>query len=195
MGGGRRSDHWARKARDEGYAARSVYKLQAIDDKAKLFRPGMRIVDLGCSPGSWSSYALQRVGRGGALVGIDLTPPPALPGATMLTGSVYEVEPSALMEALGGQADVVMSDMAPSTTGDRVADHLQQIELARCALGIAAQVSRPGGSFVCKVFEGGEAQDFVQEARALFTTVKRVRPDAVRRQSREWFLLASGRRG
>jgi 23S rRNA (uridine2552-2'-O)-methyltransferase len=113
----------------------------------------------------------------------------------MLTGSVYEVEPSALMEALGGQADVVMSDMAPSTTGDRVADHLQQIELARCALGIAAQVSRPGGSFVCKVFEGGEAQDFVQEARALFTTVKRVRPDAVRRQSREWFLLASGRRG
>jgi len=184
-------DHFAQRAREEGYEARSVYKLEEVQRRFGLLRPGQRVVDLGCYPGSWSRYALERIGRGGTLVGVDLQEP-TLAGATWIVRSVFEVTPEELQEALGGPADVVLSDMAPSTTGDRFADHLAQLELARQALALARAVLAPGGAFVAKVFEGGEAGEFQAEVKASFARVKRVRPPAVRKQSREFFLVAQG---
>jgi 23S rRNA (uridine2552-2'-O)-methyltransferase len=184
-------DPYGKRAKDQGYEARSVFKLQEIQRRFGLLRPGQRVVDLGCYPGSWSRYALEVLGGRGVLVGVDLTVP-GFGGGTWIARSVYEVTPEELTEALGGPADVVLSDMAPATTGDGFTDHVQQIELARRALEVAVTLLAPGGSFVAKVFEGGEAKDFENEARVLFESVKRVRPDAVRKQSREWYLVAVG---
>lgn len=187
-------DPYAQRAKDEGYEARSVFKLREIQRRFALLRPGQRVVDLGCYPGSWSRYVLEVLGGRGVLVGVDLSAP-AFGGATWIARSVHEVTPDELRQALGGSADVVLSDMAPATTGDKFTDHVQQIELARRALELAVAVLAPGGSFVAKVFEGGEAKDFENEARACFERVKRVRPEAVRKQSREWYLVAKGYTG
>lgn len=187
-------DHWAQKAKDAGYEARSVYKLEEVQRRFRVLARGQRVVDLGCYPGSWSRYALERIGPDGVLVGVDLQAP-VFSGAVWIDRSVYEVTAEELTEALGGPADVVLSDMAPATMGDKFTDHIAQIDLARRALRLATEVLVPGGVFVCKVFEGGEAKAFENEARAVFGKVKRVRPDAVRKVSREWFLVATGFRG
>ncbi|MBN2800801.1 MAG: RlmE family RNA methyltransferase [Deltaproteobacteria bacterium] len=186
-------DTYSQQAHDDGYAARSVYKLSAIDKRVRIFRQGQRVVDLGCFPGSWSRYALEHIGPSGTLVGLDLEVP-RLSGGIFFARSVYEVQASELIALLGGPADVLLSDMAQKTMGDRHVDHYAQIALARTALGLAAQVLRPGGSFVCKVFEGEESSDFQKEAQEIFKKVRRMRPDAVRKQSREWFLVAEDRR-
>lgn len=190
----RRPDHYSQKAKSEGYAARSVYKLQAIDERAQLLQPGMKVVDLGCFPGSWSKYALERIGPTGSLVGIDFEAP-KLAGGHFLPKSIYDVTYDELVELLGGEADVVLSDMAPKTKGTRDADHYAQIELVRAALDVARRICKEGGSFVCKVFEGPDAQDVQQETKMLFRKVKRMRPDAVRKESREWFLVGRERKG
>jgi 23S rRNA (uridine2552-2'-O)-methyltransferase len=187
-------DKYTAKAKAEGYEARSIYKLEQIDKKHPVIHRGDRVVDLGCYPGSWTRYAIQKVGRKGTVVGVDFTAP-KVSGATFFEASALDVSPEQLLEVLGGAANTVLSDMAPPTTGDKTGDHYRQIELARRALYVAAELLEPGGTFVCKVFEGGDAQDFVLEARVLFKTVKRVRPDAVRKVSREWFLVATGFKG
>ena len=187
-------DHYAQKAKSEGYAARSVYKLQSINQRAQIFRPGMKVVDLGCFPGSWSKYAIEKIGRSGSLVGVDFQAP-VISGGHFLPKSIYDVTHDELVEILGGEADVVMSDMAPNTKGTRDADHYGQIELVRAALDVARRICKEGGSFVCKVFEGPDAQDVQQETKQLFRKVKRMRPDAVRKESREWFLVGQERKG
>jgi 23S rRNA (uridine2552-2'-O)-methyltransferase len=186
----RRPDRFTQKAKDEGYAARSVYKLDEIDRRVRLLRRGQKVLDLGCAPGSWSKYAIERVGDGN-LVGVDLTEV-AMPGGTFLTASIYDLGAEQLREALGGSADVVLSDMAPLTTGTRDADHYAQIELARRAFEIACEILVPGGAFVAKVFEGQDAKAFELEVRKRFTEGKRMRPEAVRANSREWFMVAQG---
>ena len=190
----RRPDRFTRKAKDEGYAARSVYKLEEIDRRARLLKRGQRIVDLGCAPGSWSAYAIERIGPSGALVGVDLTEV-AMPGGTFLQRSVYDVTADELKEALGGSADLVISDMAPLTTGARDADHYAQIELARRAFELATELLAPGGGFVAKVFEGQDAKPFELDVRKRFEQTKRYKPEAVRQQSREFFLVSTGFRG
>jgi 23S rRNA (uridine2552-2'-O)-methyltransferase len=187
----KRPDHFSKKAKSEGFAARSVYKLDEVQRRFSIFRPGQRVVDLGCFPGSWSRFLLTTVGRSGRVVGVDLQEPD-INGGTWIIRSVMEVEPEELREALGGAADVVVSDMAPRTTGQRLADHVAQIELADRALWIATQILTPGGAFVCKVFEGEDAPGFCDRARAHFTKVKRIRPEAVRKTSREFFLVGEG---
>ncbi|MBW1877764.1 MAG: RlmE family RNA methyltransferase [Deltaproteobacteria bacterium] len=184
-------DHFARRAREEGYEARSVYKLEEIQRRFGLLRQNQRVVDLGCYPGSWSRYAMKCIGPRGRIVGVDLQEP-SLAGGTWIVRSVYDVTPEELLKALGGPADVVLSDMAPLTTGDRFGDHIAQLELARRALELARVVLVPGGALVAKVFEGGEAGDFQAEVKTSFARVKRVRPPAVRKQSREWFVVARG---
>lgn len=186
-------DAFGQRAKDEGYEARSVYKLDEIQKRFRILRQGQRVVDLGCFPGSWSRYAWQIVGGKGTIVGVDLKEP-QLSGPTWIVRSILEVTPDEILSALGGAADVVLSDMAPNTMGDRDSDHLLQIELARRALEVAVAVGGPGSAFVCKVFEGREAKDFEMEARAFYEKVKRVRPEAVRKPSREWFLVAEGKR-
>lgn len=183
-------DRLTEQARADGYAARSVYKLKELQRRFRLLRPGQRVVDLGCSPGSWWRLAGQLVGRTGVVVGVDIHEPEVRVGP-WLHRSVLEITPDELREALGGPADVILSDMAPRTTGDTFGDHVRQIELARCALALAEATLQAPGALVCKVFDGEDAPGFVDDVRRGFAKVKRARPDAVRSRSREFFVVAT----
>ncbi|MCB9760802.1 MAG: RlmE family RNA methyltransferase [Alphaproteobacteria bacterium] len=189
--GYKKADPYTRRAKAQGYAARSVFKLEEIVERCGLLNPGDRVVDLGCYPGSWSRLASERI-EPGALVGVDLSEPQGIPG-TFIARSVYEVEPAELLDALGGPADLLMSDMAPPTTGDRKGDHLRQIALAERALWLASAVVRPGGAFIAKVFEGADAQAFFEQVRAGYATARRIKPKATRQQSVEFFVVGQGR--
>lgn len=182
----KRPDRFTVAAKEQGYEARSVFKLSDIQDKARILRAGDRVVDLGCFPGSWSRYALERIGPKGRLVGVDLEAP-TLGGGAFLARSVYDVTPEELRELIGGPADVVLSDMAPKTSGIADRDHYVQMELVRRAFELAEALLVPGGRFVVKIFEGEETKAFHDEARKRFGDVKRVRPEAVRKVSREFF--------
>ncbi|MBX2803589.1 MAG: RlmE family RNA methyltransferase [Myxococcales bacterium] len=185
----KKADAFTRRAQEEGYAARSVYKLQEIQRRLQPLRRGMRVVDLGCAPGSWWAYAAQCVGPQGSVVGVDITHSDVQAGP-FLQQSIFDLTPEILEEAAGGPLGAVLSDMAPRTTGDPFGDHVRQLELARRALHVAIHTLEPGGHFVCKVFDGEEAHPFVMEVRSHFERVKRVRPEAVRRNSREFFVTA-----
>lgn len=187
-------DRFNQQAREEGYRARSVYKLTDAQKRFRPLAPGQRVLDLGCAPGSWARYAKEVVGGRGRVLGVDLQHVPSLAGVDLLQADVFDVTPEQLLEALGGPPDVVLSDMAPHTHGDRFGDHVRQLVVARRALELALALLPPGGNFFCKVFDGEEAHDFVLSVRAAFDTVKRVRPEAVRRTSVEFFVLGLGRK-
>jgi 23S rRNA (uridine2552-2'-O)-methyltransferase len=187
----RKPDRFTRQAKEEGYAARSVFKLREIQQRCRILRPGQRIVDLGCAPGSWLAYAAEVAGPSGVVLGVDIEEPTVRPGP-VLVKSVYDVTADEIVAALGGPADVVLSDMAPRTTGDPTGDHFVQIELATRAFELACAVLAPGGAFACKVFDGQDAHGFVQRVRASFGELRRVRPEAVRQNSREFFVVAMG---
>ena len=197
-GGGRpanpyaKPDRFTQQAKAEGYLARSVYKLAEINDRFHLFRGGQRVVDLGCSPGSWLVWAKQKVGPRGAVLGIDIEPPGSI-DLPYIVRDIFEVTADDIVAALGGPPDVVLADMAPRTTGNPLGDHVRQIELATLAAELAVTLLPVGGHFVVKVFDGEDAHAFVQSVRPHFDTVKRTRPEAVRRESREFFLVATGR--
>lgn len=184
----RKPDRFTVEAKEQGYAARSVFKLKEIQERLRILRQGQRVVDLGCSPGSWLAYAAEVVGGAGVVLGVDIEEPTVQPGP-VLVKSVLEVTAEEILGALGGPADVVLSDMAPRTTGDPTGDHFVQIELAQAAFALARAVLVPGGAFVCKVFDGQDAHAFVQSLRPHFDEVKRLRPDAVRQNSREFFVV------
>lgn len=185
----KRPDAWTRKAKAEGYAARSVYKLEELDRRHHVVpRGGGVVLDLGCFPGSWSKWLIE---RGARVVGVDLKAPD-LAGGTWIARSVYEVEPDELLTAAAGPVDVVVSDMAPNTTGNRLGDHVRQIELADRALLMARACLKPQGTFVVKVFDGEDAPAYVDRVRAAFREVKRLKPDATRDRSVEFFLVAKG---
>lgn len=193
MRDGGKPDEWTRKAKAAGFAARSVFKLEEIARRQQGLLPKKgRILDLGCSPGSWTQFALQNGGRKLHVVGLDISDVPSYPGAVFIQNSVLNVETSELREALGGAAKLVMSDMAPFTKGDRFSDHIRQLELAQAALNIATGVLGPGGHFVVKVFDGQDAHGFVQSMRPHFTKVRRFKPKAVRRESVEFFAVGVG---
>lgn len=188
-------DHFARRARREKWLARSVYKLEEIDGRFRLIRPGARLLDLGCSPGSWSQYALKAAGPKGDVAGIDLTRPEhvSAPNFRAIQADVLSLDPERLLEQIGPR-DLVMSDLAPKTTGVKSADAIRSAELVYTASRIARVLLRPGGNFLCKVFEGGEIQELRKELKKYFHTIKNVRPKAVRKGSREIYLLALNRR-
>ncbi|MBM4320683.1 MAG: RlmE family RNA methyltransferase [Deltaproteobacteria bacterium] len=184
-------DTYSHRAREEGYAARSVYKLKDIDERLHLLAPGQRVLDLGCHPGSWLKYAAQRVGREGRVVGIDLVPTPAPAAwAEVIAGDVFCWDPATLAER--GRFDAVLSDMAPSTTGVQVTDHARSMALAERALAIACGVLRPGGLLLIKVFTGEDLRLLETKIRKYFSMFSRERPAAVRQQSREIYLLGRG---
>jgi 23S rRNA (uridine2552-2'-O)-methyltransferase len=189
-------DHYTRRARKEKWLARSVYKLQEIDRKYRLLFPGARILDLGCHPGSWTQYCLQKTGGGGEVIGIDLQRPDGLsaPNFRFLEEDVLQLEPEALRESLGPM-DVVLSDLAPRTTGVKSSDASRSAELASAASSIAASVLKPGGHFLGKIFESQDVKDLRQDLRRRFAEVKAIRPDAVRKGSRELYLLGLKLRG
>ena len=186
----KRPDHFAKRAKAEGYAARSVYKLSEIDRRYRVLDRVHRVVDLGSHPGSWSALVRERNPHA-VLVGVDLQQTPQYPGA-QLVRSVATVDPAELERLLGGRADLVLSDMAPNTTGARLKDHVDQLELVREAWRITRHVLRPGGTFVAKIFDGEDAPALLDELRPAFATFKRVRPEATRKDSRELFAVGLG---
>ncbi len=189
----RTQDHYARRARREGFAARSVYKLDEIDRRAGVFRRGQSVLDLGSAPGSWLQYIAKAVGPKGRVVGVDLQ---AVTASLPRFVEVRQGDAFALDAAtLGGAFDVVTSDMAPATTGNRFTDHVRSIELCRRAFEVACQVLRPDGAFICKAFEGGDLNGLVSELQPCFARVRRIKPKGTRSESVELFLVATGYRG
>jgi 23S rRNA (uridine2552-2'-O)-methyltransferase len=190
----KKPDVHTKRAKSEGYPARSVYKLEEIDRRLRLFKQGQRVVDLGAAPGSWSMFAAKAVGPGGRVLSIDLSPITAVlgPNVTVLQGDALDVK--AELFAAHGPFDVVLSDMAPATTGSRAADQYRSFELCSRAIDVALAHGKLGSSFVGKIFmseDFGKARDALRRA---YAEVKTVRPDAVRKNSFEVFLVATGKR-
>jgi 23S rRNA (uridine2552-2'-O)-methyltransferase len=190
-----RKDAFYKKAKQEGYRSRSAYKLIELNKEFRFLKPGDRVVDLGSWPGGWVQIAASVVGKTGRVVGIDLVAldPVSLTQVTLLHGDATDpVQQEKILTALGGPADVVLSDMAPKLSGIRERDDARTIELCRAALACAHAFLRPGGALVLKVFMGAEYQAFLAELRATFTTVKMTRPEATRKGSAETYVLATG---
>ncbi|HIJ58799.1 MAG TPA: RlmE family RNA methyltransferase [Deltaproteobacteria bacterium] len=183
-------DHYTRRAKKEKWLARSVYKLQEIDNKFKLIQKGSRLLDLGCYPGSWTQYALKKVGNQGEVVGIDLTKPDQLlmDGFRFIQADVMSLESQWLTREISPR-DVVVSDLAPSTTGISATDTSRSITLARKALEIACTLLKRNGSFVCKILEGEDIKGFKAEVSGNFRQVRLFRPKATRKRSREVYLV------
>ncbi len=191
----RPQDHFGHRARAEGFAARSVYKLEEIDRRVKLLAPGKRVLDLGAYPGSWTSYAAQRVGPRGRVLGIDKTEfRGALPEwAEIKTGDALTLDLAT--EHGPGSFDVVLSDMAPATTGHRFVDQTRSFELFSKALAVAAAVLPAGGHFVGKIFLGPDFEQAKKDVARVFEETKIVKPPASRLESYETFLVGLRRRG
>jgi 23S rRNA (uridine2552-2'-O)-methyltransferase len=193
--GNKWEDHYARQARKDKYPARSVYKLKEIQQKNRVINKGNAILDLGCAPGSWLKYAAEVVGPGGRLVGIDLKPVTIdLPEQVrVLTGDIFEMLDQIQQEAEGGY-HVVLSDMAPATTGNKHVDAARSMGLSEAALYLAEQVLKPGGRFVCKVFQGPDFKAFTDQVRKSFQEQKLFKPQSSRKASREMFVIGLGRK-
>lgn len=190
-----RHDRFHQRARREGFASRAVFKLSEIDDKLHLFQPGQRVLDLGCWPGSWLQYAAKKVGPRGFLVGIDRNPVDlGLPSSRTLVGDVYDVDPRDLLGDLAA-FDVVMSDMAPDTTGIRHVDQARSEALFERALDIACATLEQGGGFVGKLFQGPDFQRLIKRCRDSFARVKIVKPEGSRTTSIEQYVCGVGFRG
>jgi 23S rRNA (uridine2552-2'-O)-methyltransferase len=184
-------DKFFLQAKAEGYAARSAYKLQEIEERHHLLRPGMRVLDLGCAPGSWLQVAAKRVKLRGAVLGIDLTPVTIElpPNVRTVVGDVFKVTAEDMLDMLGGPADVVLSDMAPNTTGDPEGDHYRSVALCRRVLDLLPTVLDRGGALAMKVFEGGDYPLLLQDTARCFDFVKGLKPEATREVSREMFII------
>ncbi len=190
----KKPDHFTVSAKAAGFPARSVYKLEEIDRRVRLLRQGMRVLDLGAAPGSWSLYAAQKIGGGGRLLAIDLKPIEIAlpPQATAVVGDALSLENEAL--AVHAPYDVVLSDMAPSTTGNRLGDQTRSFELFMRALAVAANLLSVGGAFVGKIFMGEDLPIARAELRKHFTSERLIRPEGTRSVSYEMFIVGTGRR-
>jgi 23S rRNA (uridine2552-2'-O)-methyltransferase len=184
-----RHDRYFRQARRESFAARSVYKLEAIDLRHHLLTKGARILDLGCRPGSWLQCCARKVGPSGALVGVDRLPlDVVVPGARIIVGDVFALGAGELLGDLT-HFDVVLSDMAPDTTGVRLVDQARSEALFERALDLADQLLAPGGHFVGKLFQGPDFRRLVARARRSFSQVRVEKPDSSRKQSIEQYVV------
>jgi len=190
------NDPYVAEARRQGYRSRAAFKLQQIDARFHLLGRNARIVDLGCAPGGWSQVAAETVGPRGAVVGVDLTATDSLPGATLIHGDFRdEAVVAAIRAALGGPADLVLSDMAAPATGHAATDHLRVVALAEDAFALAATLLKPGGAFVAKVFQGGAEGDLLAALKKSFAEVRHAKPAASRAESAETYVVAKGFRG
>ena len=189
------NDPYVKRARAEGYRSRAAYKLTELDDRFALLKGAERIVDLGVAPGGWTQVVRKRVPRA-QIVGIDLLPTDPIDGATLLQMDFLdEAAPDALRAALGGAADIVLSDMAANTVGHPQTDHLRTMALVEAGLEFAGEVLRPGGTYVAKVLAGGADNHLVAELKRRFTSVKHAKPPASRKGSSEWYVVAQGFKG
>ncbi len=194
------NDPYVAQAKADGYRARAAYKLTELDDKFRFLKPGKRVIDLGAAPGSWSQVAVERVRvgetGGGTVTAVDILDMDGLTGVGVLKLDMREAEaPDKLIEAAGGKADVVLSDMAPSTTGHGPTDHIRIVALVEIALDVAVDVLNPGGTFVAKVFKGGAEGELLMALKRSFATVKHAKPSASRKESAETYVVATGFKG
>jgi 23S rRNA (uridine2552-2'-O)-methyltransferase len=189
------NDPYVRRARAEGYRSRAAYKLLELDERFGLLRNVQRVVDLGVAPGGWAQVVKRRLPKA-SVVGIDLLPTDPIDGVTLIEMDFMdEAAPGHLADALGGQADLVLSDMAANTVGHTQTDHLRTMALVEAAAYFAGDVLRPGGGFVAKVLAGGADNDLVALLKRMFTTVKHAKPPASRKESSEWYVIAQGFKG
>jgi 23S rRNA (uridine2552-2'-O)-methyltransferase len=194
------NDPYVEEAKRQGYRSRAAFKLIEIDDKHHLMKPGSVVIDLGAAPGGWSQVAADRVKAvdgNGKVVAADLTDIEPVPGVTFLQVDITDAEgPGMLRDALSSaRADLVLSDMAASSTGHRQTDYLRVIALAEAALDIAEDMLKPGGVFLAKVLQGGAGQDLVTRLKQGFAKVQHIKPKASRQDSAEVYVLATGFRG
>jgi 23S rRNA (uridine2552-2'-O)-methyltransferase len=187
------NDPYVQAAKAQGWRSRAAFKLIEMDRRFRLLKPGARVVDLGAAPGGWTQVAVRTVGERGRVVGLDLLPMDAVPGATILQGDFQDAAAErAVLEALAGPADLVLSDMAPNTTGHNATDHLRIMALAELALDFALRVLAPGGGFVAKVLQGGSEKALLDTLKQRFATVRHAKPPASRKDSAELYVVATG---
>jgi len=190
------NDPYVARAKREGWRSRAAYKLAEIDDKFHLLKQGMRVVDLGAAPGGWSEFAARRVGTSGRIVALDIIDLKPIAGVEFQKLDFLDRSaPEQLKRMLGAKVDVVLSDMAANATGHRQTDHLRIMALAEAAAHFAGEILRPGGSFLCKVLQGGTEAALLSDLKRDFSNVKHVKPPASRADSAELYLLARGFRG
>lgn len=197
-------DHYFRLAKSEGYRSRAAYKLKEIDDRRHVLRKGDRVLDCGAAPGSWMQVAAERVGERGRVVGVDLLPIDPLPmaNAAIFTGDLATIDDNTLRTAAGLDTsdrralfDVMLSDMAPNTSGDRSSDHHRSIRLCELVLDRAMTLLKPGGNLVMKVFEGERSAELLTRTKHLFEHAKAFKPKASRSESFEIYYIGLGYRG
>jgi 23S rRNA (uridine2552-2'-O)-methyltransferase len=187
-------DHYYQKAKDENYLARSIYKLEEIDQRFKILRPADQVVDLGYFPGSWAQYSSKKIGEKGRLYGIDIQPINSklhLANAVFFQKDIFTLKGPADLGATDA-FDVVLSDMAPSTTGIKSVDQARSLGLVENVLNLLPLLLRPGGNFVIKVFESQDAQDFLKTQKNRFGEFHYLRPKSVRSVSKEFFVIGKG---
>ena len=187
------NDPYVAAAKAQGWRSRAAFKLIELDEKYHLLRPGVRVLDLGAAPGGWSQVAAH---KGAVVLALDLLPIDPIPGVTFVQGDFNDTDmPERLIALLGGKVDLVLSDMAPNTTGHSATDHIRIIALAELALALARAVLLPRGTFVAKVFQGGTEGAMLAPMKRLFTSVRHAKPPASRKQSSELYVVATGFRG
>lgn len=193
------NDPYVAEAQRLGYRSRAIFKLIQLDEKLKILKPGVRVVDLGAAPGGWTQLAVQKSKpdkTGAKIVGLDILPMDDIAGAVILEKDFTDDDaPDVLKEALDGEADVVMSDMAAPTTGHRQTDHLRIMGLVEMAYDFARDVLALDGTFLCKVFQGGAEDTLLTLLKKEFKTVRHIKPDASRKESAETYLVATGFKG
>ena len=190
-----RKDAYYRKAKREGYRSRAAYKLEQIAAKEKAVRPGDRVIDAGAAPGGWSQVILALVGPKGKVAAVDLLPVDPLPGENFRVWRRDLRDPALppeLLAFLGGKADGVLSDAAPNTTGSSFTDQARSADLVRTVFALARETLREGGTFLAKIFSGAEADAVFRELKPFFKELRRVRPEATRKESFELYLLGKG---
>jgi 23S rRNA (uridine2552-2'-O)-methyltransferase len=187
------NDPYVAEAHRLGYRSRAAFKLEQLDARFHLLGRGIRVVDLGCAPGGWSQVAAARVGPSGKVVGVDLSPTDSLSGAVLLQGDFRDAAVvAALRDALGGPADLVLTDMAAPATGHAATDHLRVVALAEDGFALAKTLLRPGGAFVAKVFQGGAEGDLLAALKQAFRVIRHAKPAASRAESAETYVVAKG---
>ena len=193
------NDPYVREAKRLGYRSRAAFKLAELDDRFRFLKPGMRVVDLGAAPGGWTQIAVQRAGSDhgkGFVLGVDVLDMPPIAGATLIHADFTAPEtPARIKAALGGPADIVLSDMAAPATGHSQTDHMKIVALAEAAYEFATEVLAPGGTFVCKVYQGGAEGELLQRLKRDFAQIRHAKPPASRSESAEVYLVAQGFRG
>jgi 23S rRNA (uridine2552-2'-O)-methyltransferase len=190
------NDPYVRQAKKEGYRSRAVYKIAEIDEHFKLFSAGQRIIDLGAAPGSWCEYVVKKLKGDVDIAGVDLLPIKPIKNCTFIEGDFTEEEvQDELQKILGGKVDIVLSDMAPNSTGHTKTDHLRIMYMLELALDFAINNLKDNGSFICKVLRGGTERELLDATKKYFDKVKHFKPKASREESTEMYLVATGFKG